>query len=176
MTTAPQVRQNPPQTNAGDLRGIVVVALPVSDLARSAAWYRDLLDLDYVREFVDDSHITGCALADFAARYMIALRLRSTTQGSPDLRGEHPIILEAQDADAAARVRDRATRLGIPHTSGRHADGTWTEFVDPDGICLRILHDADGPQTFIGVHTTAAGEMSFYSSPRLVLTDPIANP
>jgi catechol 2,3-dioxygenase-like lactoylglutathione lyase family enzyme len=176
MTTARQVRQIRPQAHSRDLRGIVVVGLPVSDLTRSAAWYRDLLDLNYVREFGDGSHVTGCALADFAARYMIALRLRSTTQGSPDLRGEHPIILEAHNADAAARVRDRAARLGIPHTSGRHADGTWTEFVDPDGICLRILHDADGPQTFIGVHTTAAGETSFYDSPRLVLANPNANP
>jgi len=171
MTTAPQIRPDRFPTNTRDLRGILVVALPVSDLARSAAWYRDLLDLDYVREFGDDSHVTGCALADFTAHYMIALRLRSTTQGAADLRGEHPIILEARDADAAARVRDRATRLGIPHTSGRHADGTWTEFVDPDGVCLRILHDADGPQSFMGVRTTATGDISLYSSPRLVLTD-----
>jgi catechol 2,3-dioxygenase-like lactoylglutathione lyase family enzyme len=176
MTTAPLVRRTRPQAHARNLRGIVVVALPVTDLARSAAWYRDLLDLDYVREFGDDSHVTGCALADFDARYMIALRLRSATQGSPDLRGEHPIILEAQDADAAARVRDRAARLGIAHTSGRHADGSWTEFVDPDGICLRIVHDADGPESFIGVHTTAAGVMSLYDSPRLVLANPTTNP
>jgi len=176
MTTASQVRPNRSGTHARDLRGILVVALPVSDLARSAAWYRDLLDLDFVREFGDDSQVTGCALADFTAHYMIALRLRSTTQGSADLRGEHPIILEAQDADAAARVRDRADRLGIAHTSGRHADGTWTEFVDPDGICLRILHDADGPRSFIGVRTAATGEISMYSSPRLVLTEPIAHP
>ena len=176
MTIAPQTRQTRSQTHTRDLRGIVVVALPVSDLARSAAWYRDLLDLDYVREFGDDSHVTGCALADFDARYMIALRLRTTTQGSPDLRGEHPIILEARDADAAARIRDRATRLGIPHTSGRHADGTWTEFVDPDGICLRILHDADGPQSFIGVHTTAAGEMNLYTAPASSWPNPITTP
>ena len=176
MTIAPQTKPDEVPTHTRNLNGIVVAALPVSDLARSAAWYRDLLDLDYVREFGNDRHVTGCALADFAAHYMIALRLRTTAQGSPDLRGEHPIILEARDAEATARIRDRATRLGIPHTGGRHADGTWTEFVDPDGICLRIVHDADGPQSFIGVHTTAAGEMSFYHRPRLVLTEPIENP
>ena len=163
------VAREPTTARAGtrDLLGIVVVSLPVTDLARSAAWYRDLLDLAYVREFGNDDRVTGCALADFTAHYMIALRLRSTTEGRADLRGEHPVILEARDAAAADRVRDRATMLGIPHTSGAHADGTWTEFTDPDGICLRIVHSAAGPQHFIGVHSRADGEMSFYDEPRL---------
>jgi catechol 2,3-dioxygenase-like lactoylglutathione lyase family enzyme len=154
---------------ARDLLGIVQVSVPVTDLARSAAWYRDLLDLDYVREFRDDERVTGCALADFRARYVIALRLRSTTQGNADLRGEHPIILEARDADAAERLRAHATALGIAWTSGTHADGTWTQLVDPDGMCLRIIHDAAGPQTFLGVHFASDGATYFYETPRLVL-------
>jgi hypothetical protein len=59
---------------------------------------------------------------------MIALRLRSTNQGDPDLRGEHPIVLEANDAAATERVRDWATRIGIAYTSGTHPDGSWTDF------------------------------------------------
>jgi catechol 2,3-dioxygenase-like lactoylglutathione lyase family enzyme len=161
----PAARQAP----ARDLLGILVVSLPVTDLARSAAWYRDLLDLTYVREFGDGDQVTGCALADFTARYMIALRLRSTTQGQADLRGEHPVILEARDVTAAERVRDRAAMLGIPHTSGTHADGTWAEFADPDGICLRVVHSAAGPEEFIGVRFTPDGGTSFYDKPRLAL-------
>ena len=65
MTTTVDRQPGARQAPARDLIGIVVVALPVTDLARSAAWYRDLLDLDYVREFGDGSHVTGCALADF---------------------------------------------------------------------------------------------------------------
>jgi catechol 2,3-dioxygenase-like lactoylglutathione lyase family enzyme len=152
-----------------DLRRIVQVTLPVADLARSASWYRDLLDLEYVREFGDDEQVTGCGLADFAARYMIALRLRSTTQGHADLRGEHPIVLEARDAAASERVRARAVQLGISFTSGTHPDGTWTEFTDPDGICLRLVHDAGGPESFMGVRWTASGETEFYTTPRLQL-------
>ena len=169
MTTTVDRQPGARQAPARDLIGIVVVSLPVTDLARSAAWYRDLLDLSYVREFGDGDRVTGCALADFTARYMIALRLRSTTQGQADLRGEHPVILEARDAAAADRVRDRATRLGIPHTTGSHADGTWTEFADPDGICLRIVHSATGPQDFIGVRFTPDGETAFYDKPRLAV-------
>jgi catechol 2,3-dioxygenase-like lactoylglutathione lyase family enzyme len=155
--------------SARDLLGIVQVTVPVTDLARSAAWYRDLLDLDYVREFGDGERITGCALGDFDARYLIALRLRSTTQAPADLRGEHPLILEARDATAAARLVERATALGIPHTSGTHVDATWLEFVDPDGIALRVVHDADGPRTFMGVTFGAGGTAALYDTPRLTL-------
>jgi catechol 2,3-dioxygenase-like lactoylglutathione lyase family enzyme len=169
MTTTFHPQPDARTAPARDLLGIVVVSLPVTDLARSAAWYRDLLDLAYVREFDDGDQVTGCALADFVARYMIALRLRSTTLGRADLRGEHPVILEARDAAAADRVRDRATVLGIPHTSGTHADGTWTEFTDPDGICLRIVHSAAGTEDFLGVRFTPDGGTTFYAEPRLAL-------
>ena len=161
-----------PADHPGDVTGIVVVAVPVSDLARSAAWYRDLLGLAYVREFGDERQVTGCALADWSAHYMVALRLRSTTAGRADLRGEHPVVVEAADAAAATRVRARADALGIPWTSGRHADGTWTEFLDPDGMALRMVHDAAGPRTFLGVRATAAGDPELYTEPLLALPEP----
>lgn len=157
------------RTATRDITGVVVVAVPVTDLAVSAVWYRDLLDLDYVREFGDENTVSGCALADFAAHYMIALRRRDCTAGQADLRGEHPIIVEAVDAEAAERVRARATELGIPSTSGEHADGAWIEFVDPDGIALRVVHSANGPRDFIGVLVTGDGDFSFYGAPRLSL-------
>jgi catechol 2,3-dioxygenase-like lactoylglutathione lyase family enzyme len=154
---------------ARDVTGIVVVSIPVTNLAVSAAWYRNLLDLEMVREFGDEDTVTGCALADFAAHYMIALRRRDATAAHADLRGEHPIIVEAVDAEAAERVRARAAALGVASTSGQHADGAWIEFVDPDGIALRVLHSANGPQDFIGVISTADAGFSFYDTPRLHL-------
>ncbi|MPZ79184.1 MAG: hypothetical protein GEV28_01795 [Actinophytocola sp.] len=124
-----------------------------------------MLGLEYVREFGDDERVTGCSLADWTARYLIGLRLRATMPGEPDLRGEHPIIVEAADAAAAARVRARAEASGIPSTGGTHADGTWLEFLDPDGIAVRVIHDAAGPRTFLGV--LPGGR--FYDTPRLAL-------
>jgi catechol 2,3-dioxygenase-like lactoylglutathione lyase family enzyme len=156
-------------TTRTDVLGILVAAVPVSDLARSAAWYRDLLGLDYVREFGDGERVTGCGLVDWSAGYMIALRLRSTIAGEPDLRGEHPIIVSAADAAAAERIRARAEALGIPSTGGIHADGTWLEFLDPDGIALRVVHSADGPQGFLGVRATADGGWAHYAEPLLTL-------
>ena len=158
-----------PAPAATEILGLVQVTIPVTDLARSAAWYRDLLELTYVREFTSDHGVTGCALVDWEARYFIALRLRSTTAGDADLRGEHPVILEATDAAAAQRLRDRARARGINSTSGTHMDGTWIEFVDPDGIAVRIVHSTTGPTTFMGVDFTAQGAAAFYDTPRLTL-------
>jgi catechol 2,3-dioxygenase-like lactoylglutathione lyase family enzyme len=156
-------------TTRTDVLGLLVAAVPVSDLARSAAWYRDLLDLDYVREFGDGERVTGCGLADWSAGYLVALRLRSTIPGEPDLRGEHPIIVQAADAAAAERIRARAEALGIPSTGGIHADGTWLEFLDPDGIALRVVHSADGPHGFLGVRAAADGGWAHYAEPLLTL-------
>ena len=152
-----------------DLLGIVQVTIPVSDLARSAAWYRNLLDLDYVREFVNDGLVTGCALADWEARYLVALRLRSTTAAPADLRGEHPVVLEAASPEAAERLRARAAEHGIRCTSGVHRDGSWQEFLDPDGIAVRVVHSAAGPRGFLGVEFRPDAEPDFYEAPRLTL-------
>jgi catechol 2,3-dioxygenase-like lactoylglutathione lyase family enzyme len=166
---APQATLNDP---VPDVTGIVVVSIPVTDLAVSAAWYRDLLQLDYVREFGGQQSVTGCALADFTSRYMIALRLRSATAGQADLRGEHPVVVEAADAAAAERVRARAEALGIPSKSGQHADGHWIEFIDPDGIALRVVHGAAGPRSFLGIRYTGDDDWDLYQTPRLNLAEP----
>jgi catechol 2,3-dioxygenase-like lactoylglutathione lyase family enzyme len=168
MTTSLDHSVTATASAARDISRVLAVAIPVTDLAVSAAWYRDLLDLDYVREFGDEHQVTGCALADFTARYMIALRRRDTTAGQADLRAEHPIIVEAADAAAAERVRARAAARGVTSTSGEHADGSWIEFLDPDGIAIRVVHDAHGPQTFLGVSWTETGA-AFYEEPRLQL-------
>jgi catechol 2,3-dioxygenase-like lactoylglutathione lyase family enzyme len=154
------------------VRGIVQVTIPVTDLARSAAFYRDLLGLTYIREFGDDAGVTGCAMADYDARYLIALRRRDTLRSGADadLRGEHPVVVEATSPAAAERIRDRATALGIPSTSGTHADGTWIEFLDPDGIAIRVVHTPTLATSFFGVVFGPKGDPQFYHAPRLDMT------
>ena len=159
-------------TSRTGIRGIAQVTVPVTDLTRSARFYQELLGLQYVREFGDSTTVTGCALADFNARFFIALRRRDTLAGGEaDLRGEHPVIVEAETPDAAERIRERGLRLGIPSTSGIHADGTWIEFLDPDGIALRVVHTPTPTESFLGVTFGPDGKQEFYGEPRLdVLT------
>jgi catechol 2,3-dioxygenase-like lactoylglutathione lyase family enzyme len=159
-------------TTRPGVRGIVQATIPVSDLASSARFYADLLDLRYVREFGDGTIVTGCALADFDARYFIALRRRDRLAGGEaDLRGEHPVIVEAENREAAERIRERAARLGVPSTSGTHADGTWIEFLDPDGIALRIVHTPTPTESFLGVTFGPDGQQAFYDEPKLEVSE-----
>jgi catechol 2,3-dioxygenase-like lactoylglutathione lyase family enzyme len=151
-----------------DINGIFCVMLPVTDLARSAAWYRDLLGLTYAREFFnDDGMVTGCAVVDPDARYMISFRLRSTTLGDPDLRGEHPIILAVPSRAALARVESHAASLGYRPNSGEHGDAAWVEVVDPDGIVLRFAFLTNPTTDFTGIHFDTAGDASSYTEPKL---------
>jgi catechol 2,3-dioxygenase-like lactoylglutathione lyase family enzyme len=161
-------------TTSTGIVGIVQATVPVSDLERSAEFYGELLGLRYAREFGDGTTVTGCALADFDARYLIALRRRDTlTGGEADLRGEHPVIVEAESAAAAERIRERASARGIPSTSGTHADGTWIEFLDPDGIAVRVVHTLTATESFLGVAFGRDGSQEFYQSPRLAVgSDP----
>ncbi len=159
-------------TRDSGIRGIVQATVPVSDLARSAAFYCDLLGLTYVREFGDGQTVTGCALADWQARYLIALRRRDTLEGGrADLRGEHPVIVEAESPAAAARIQARAAKLGIGSTAGTHADGSWIEFFDPDGIAIRVVHTATATETFLGVTFGTDGKQTFYDTPRLPIPE-----
>ena len=114
--------------------------------------------------------MTGNALANWDAGYMIALRLRSTTAAPADLRGEHPVILEAAGPEAAERIRARAVAHGIRSTSGVHADASWTEYLDPDGIAVRVVHTVSAPRAFLGVEFRTGEEPAFYDVPRLELT------
>ena len=113
------------------IRGIAQATIPVSDLARSARFYSDLLGLRYVREFGDGTTVTGCALADFDARYFIALRRRDTLAGgAADLRGEHPVIVEAeslrQPSASGSEPRGSAFLRPPQHTLTAHGSSSWT--------------------------------------------------
>ena len=77
------------------------------------------------------------------------------------------MIIEAENPEAAESVREQATRLGVPSTSGTHADGTWIEFLDPDGIALRIVHTPTPTESFLGVTFGPNGQQGFYDEPKL---------
>ena len=52
---------------APTVTGILLATIPVSDIAASARWYRDVLQLEYVREFRAGEAVFACGLVDLRA-------------------------------------------------------------------------------------------------------------
>jgi catechol 2,3-dioxygenase-like lactoylglutathione lyase family enzyme len=152
---------------AEDVQGVAVAMLPVSDIARSAAFYRDLLGLAYRREFSRGGVVTGCALSAPEDRYALALRLRDTTPGKADLRDEHPLIMRVPDSAILDRVFAHAEALGVAPTRGEHPDAAWVEVRDPDGICIRFAVPSRPWHSFVGLHHEDDGTPVLYDKPRL---------
>jgi catechol 2,3-dioxygenase-like lactoylglutathione lyase family enzyme len=48
------------------------VKLPVTDLRRSAAWYRSLFDLELIAEYVEQGEVRGVSLFDRDGGFEIA--------------------------------------------------------------------------------------------------------
>lgn len=161
---------------AVQLTGILAAMLPVTDLARSAAWYRDLLGMRYTREFVNpEGMVTGCALTDPDNRFMISFRLRESTAGRADLRGEHPLIVGVVDRAALLLFHERAVALGYQALSGEHSDAAWVELVDPDGIALRVACPNNPKAEFSGVQLHDEAAVTLFATPQLVLP-PVRSP
>jgi catechol 2,3-dioxygenase-like lactoylglutathione lyase family enzyme len=151
----------------GDVSGILLVTIPVSDLERSVQWYRDVLRLSYVREFEVDGMVTVCGLADAEAGFGIQLRARQATAGSPDLRGMHPVVFRASDRAALDRFDAHVAALGCAPTRGEHADGVWVAVNDPDGIELRVMADVPRPNGFAGFRFAGEAPPTKYDRPQL---------
>ena len=148
------------------------VKLPVSDLRRSADWYRELFDLELVTEYAEDGDVRGVSLLDREAGFEIALREREFCVGRPDLTGFDVFALAAPTEQVLAEIVDRCDRRGIAHTEVWRFPGfgAGLDIPDPDGIPVRIVwHDPDGPlgRDFLGMESDADGQPRTYQQPRL---------
>ncbi len=114
------------------LGAIGQISRSVTDIARSEAWYRDVLRLPHLYTF---GHL---AFFDCGG---VRLFLE---QGKSAAREESLIYFRVADIESACRsLRDRgAVFAHPPHMIHRHADGMeeWMAFFDdPDGRLLAIM-------------------------------------
>lgn len=148
---------------------IAQVKLPVSDLARSVAWYRDLLDLRLWAEFVEDGELRGAGLIDRGGRYNIALRDRTVCAGEPDLRGFDVVAFTPASREALDELVARCDRLGVAH---RGIETRPTGFVldvpDPDGTVLRFYLFTAPTSGFVGVEFEGGRQVRTYDERRLL--------
>jgi catechol 2,3-dioxygenase-like lactoylglutathione lyase family enzyme len=153
------------------LRRIRHVKLPVTDVRRSMAWYRSLLDLELAAEFAEQGVVRGVQLMDPAGRFGIALRDREFCAGKPALDGFDVFAVEVDSVAALRRLAERCETLGVTHhgVQNRGEYGASLDIPDPDGTVLRFL--ADNPISegrFIGVDIGVDGQPSLYATPKSV--------
>lgn len=151
-----------------DVTRIRHVKIPVSDLARSMAWYRDLLELELTHEFSEGGVVRGVSLLHRQGGFSIALRDRAVVPGSPDLEGFDPVALAVGDRATLDRLVARCDQLGIAHRAiEERVDGSVLDIPDPDGIVVRFYHLTDDLTRFLGLAFGADGGVEIYREPAL---------
>jgi len=145
------------------------VKLPVSDLARSAAWYRDVLDLRRQFEFAEHGEVRGVQLVDATGDVMIALRDRRYCADQPRLAGFDVVSFRATSRDTLVGLVSHCDRLGVRRTDIQDLPPfvSTLDLYDPDDTVLRFAFDhPTAPKGFVGVDVGDSGP-TLYSEPRL---------
>lgn len=145
------------------------VKLPVTDLARSAAWYRDVLGLRRQFEFAEHGEVRGVQLVDATGDVTIALRDRKYCADQPRLAGFDVVSFRAKSRDALVELVSLCDRLGARHNDIQDLPPfvSTLDVYDPDDTVLRFAFDhPTAPTGFVGVDVGESGP-SLYGEPRL---------
>jgi hypothetical protein len=156
------------QTGIDGLDRIAQVKLPVTDLAHSVNWYRQLFDLRLWAEFAEDGVVRGAGLIDPRGRFNIALRDREACAGRPDLRGHDVVAFLPDTRSVLDDLIARCDRLGIAHGDVHETPaGSILDIPDPDGTVLRFYHFTAPTEGFTGIETRDGEYVVTYHAPRL---------
>ncbi|WP_051179382.1 VOC family protein [Nocardia concava] len=145
------------------------VKLPVTDLARSVAFYCDLLDLRLAGEFREQGELRGAQLMH-PSGFGIAVREREYCAGQPDFGGFDVFALEVESVDELHAFAARADELEYTRSEvfDRGEYGAALDIIDPDNTVVRLL--ANNPfhaDRFLGVDTDGKGGFTLYDTPTL---------
>ena len=124
------------------IAGVHHVKLPVSDVARSRAWYQRVLGFESVIDFVETGELMGVALRRDGCPVQLALR-RDPDRASA-LAGFDALALLVPTRDQVRVWRDVLDEAGEPHGGLVTGHGGGTVLVglhDPDGIEIRLYAD-----------------------------------
>ena len=152
------------------IRHILQVKVPVTDLARSAAWYRKVFELELIREFVEHGQLAGAVLSNSERTLLIGLRRRDVVPGKPAFAGFDLFSFAVDSRAELDRLVTRFDELGVAHSpiGDRGSDGAQLDVADPDGTVVRILSpfSEDAP-AFQGIEFDEDGQPAFYDESRL---------
>lgn len=123
------------------LTGIHHIALTVTDLQRSVAWYRELLGLAELMGD-DGDEVSFRLLTDPSSRLVLGLRQYAAGSGDEfDERrtGMDHMALGVESAEELAEWEARLSAMGAKYTPATETPiGTVIVFRDPDGIQLEF--------------------------------------
>ena len=149
---------------------ILQVKVPVTDRARSVAWYRRAFELELVREFVEHGQLAGAVPSNSKRTLLIGLRRRDLVPGTPAFPGFDLFSFAVDSRAELDRLVTRFHELGVAHSpiGDRGFDGAQLDVADPDGTVVRILSPfSDNAPAFQGIEFNDDGQPAFYDESRL---------
>ncbi len=122
------------------------IGLNVTDLARSTAFYRKVLDLDLIAE--QNEGDKRFAFLGYGEDLVITLWQQSSGSFDASRPGLHHLSFQAENIEQVRRAESLLKRLGVPflydgvvpHGEGMSSGGIF--FEDPDGTRLEIYAPA----------------------------------
>jgi glyoxylase I family protein len=125
-------------SDSAPITGLSHVQLSVSDLERSAAWYRAVLGLE---GFAADDSVGYVALRQRTAKLVVVLSLDPSESERPIGKGrlDH-LAFAVPDGTALSVWADHLSVLGIEHPGVVLENGNPSlQLVDPDGIEIELV-------------------------------------
>jgi catechol 2,3-dioxygenase-like lactoylglutathione lyase family enzyme len=124
------------------ISGIHHVKLPVSDVARSRAWYERVLGFESVIDFVEEGELMGVALRRDDCPCQLALR--RDVDRARALSGFDALALLVPTPDQVRAWGDVLDDIGELHgglVNGHDGGTVLVGLHDPDGIEIRLYAD-----------------------------------
>lgn len=122
------------------------VKLPVTDVARSSAWYERTLGFTTTMEFVEDGVVRGVALSHPSGAQ---IALRHDPERAAAMSGFDALALTVPDRAGVAGWERRLDELGEPHgdvLTGHAGGAVLVGLRDPDDIEIRLYTDEPAPE------------------------------
>ncbi len=124
-------------------KGMVHFTIPVSDLARSKAFYCDILGFDFIRE--SPRMVFLRSENDFFVLTVSQTPINPNVEGAVSIH--HAFYVEPDEFDrAVAYLKDKGVAIAKEETRGPEAafGGRHCYFYDPDDNVLELLDPACG--------------------------------
>jgi len=122
-----------------ELAGVHHVKIPVTDLARSLGWYRQVFGLRPTMEFRDPDGVVRGFVGDVPGLGSTTVGFRVNPAAAEGCRGFDPVSFAVHTREDLQVWASHLDRLGVSHSPVIEASIGWLlVFEDPDGLALHL--------------------------------------